>query len=110
MTKIGWICCVALLASSAGARAEDKAAAPAGAMDMSKMGPMSRPVTKEKEDKKGVDDLYKTMMDAWKKGDVVTVAENLDFPVIMLSDDSSGASQHFEASRDVWLGDRKSTR
>jgi uncharacterized protein (TIGR02246 family) len=77
-------------------------APPAGAMDMSKVGPMSRPVTKE--DKKGVDALYKAMEDAWKKGDADAVAENVDFPVIMMSDDSSGKVQHFEASRDQWIG------
>jgi hypothetical protein len=85
------------------ARAQDKAAPPAGAPDMSKVGPMTRPVTKEKEDKKGVDELYKTMEEAWKKGDVNTLADLIDFPVIMLSDDSTGASQHFEATRDVWI-------
>jgi hypothetical protein len=103
MMRTVWICCVSMLTLSAGALAQDKAAAPAGAPDMSKAGPMTRPVTKEKENKKGVDELYKAMEEAWKKGDVMALADMVDFPVIMLSDDSTGASQHFEASRDVWI-------
>jgi hypothetical protein len=99
------ICSLSMLALTGVARAAEPAAAapPAGAPDMSKVGPMSRPVTKEKEDKKGVDDLYKAMEDAWKKGDVAALAENVDFPVIMLSDDSAGKAVHFAATRDQWI-------
>jgi hypothetical protein len=92
---------MAVLALSATALAEDKAAPSAGAPDMSKMGPLSRPVTKP--DKKGVDLLFKTMMEACKSGDVDAAAENVDFPVIMLSDDSSGAAKSFPATREQWL-------
>lgn len=42
------------------------------------------------EDKKGLDALYKTLMDAMKKGDVETAAANYDFPVMMVTDDSAG--------------------
>jgi hypothetical protein len=62
---------------------------------------MSRPVTKE--DKKGVDELFKNMEQAWKSGDINALAENIDFPVIMLSDDSSGAVKWFPASREQWM-------
>ena len=50
-----------ILGLSAVAVADDKAAAPpaAGGLDWSKVGPMSRKVTKE--DKKGVDALYKSV-------------------------------------------------
>jgi uncharacterized protein (TIGR02246 family) len=101
MTRTLCICGLSLL-FSAGARAQDKAAAPAGMPDMSKMGPMSRPVTKEKEAKKGIDELYKTMEQAWKGGDLNGVVELIDFPVIMLSDDSTGTAKNFEASREQW--------
>jgi uncharacterized protein (TIGR02246 family) len=98
------ICSLSLLilTVASGARAQDKAAAPPGAPDMSKMGPWSKPVTKEKEDKKGVDELYKAMEAAWMKGDVDALVELVDFPVIMLSDDSAGNVQHFPASREQW--------
>jgi hypothetical protein len=95
------ICCVAVLSLSTTALAEDKPATPAGAQDMSKMGPLSRQVTKP--DKKGVDALFKAMIEACKGGDADAAAENVDFPVIMLSDDSKGAVQSFAATRDQWV-------
>jgi hypothetical protein len=100
------ICSLSMLALAGSAYAQEPAAgaAPAGAPDMTKVGPMSKPVTKEKDDKKGVDDLYKAMEEAWKKGDVNALAENVDFPVIMMSDDSAGKTGHFEASREQWMG------
>jgi hypothetical protein len=105
MTRTAIVCCLSLLTFGASANAQNKAAAPAagGAPDMSKMGPMSRPVTKEKEDKKGIDELYKGMEAAWKSGDMNAAADLIDFPVIMLSDDSSGAAAHMEVNREQWL-------
>jgi ketosteroid isomerase-like protein len=76
------------------------AAAPSGMPDMTKVGPMSRPVTKA--DKKGVDDLYKAFEDAMKKGDINAAADLVDFPVLMLSDDSKGVVKHFNATREQW--------
>ena len=106
------ICGLAVLALAATAQAADKApaaaaptaAAPAagGMPDMSKMGPMSRPVTKQ--DKKGIDELYKSFEDAMMKGDVNAAADLVDFPVIMLSDDSKGVAKSFNASREQWVG------
>jgi hypothetical protein len=95
-------CCLTFLALAGTASADDKAAAPAaGGPDMTKMGPMSRPVTKE--DKKGVDELYKASEAAWKAGDINAAADLVDFPVIMLSDDSTGKVQHFNATREQWV-------
>jgi hypothetical protein len=108
MTKT--ICGLAILVFAATAQAADKAPAPAAAPsaaapaampDMSKVGPMSRAVTKA--DKKGVDDLYKAFEDAMKKGDVNAAADLVDFPVIMLSDDSKGVEKHFNATREQWI-------
>jgi ketosteroid isomerase-like protein len=78
----------------------------AGATDMSKHGPWTRPV--KNPDKKGVDQLFKTMEEAWKKGDVNAVAEHIDFPVIMLTDDSKGEVKQTLASREQWLSMMKS--
>jgi ketosteroid isomerase-like protein len=116
MTMTKMICCLAALAFSAPALATDKAAAPAaapaaaapaaaapaGMPDMTKMGPMSRPVTKQ--DKKGIDDLYKAFEEAMKKGDANAAADMVDFPIIMVSDDSKGLARHFDATREQWLG------
>src|SRR3954471_13404896 len=68
-----------ILGLSAVASAAEKppAAPPAGAPDMTKVGPMSRKVTKE--DKKGVDELYKSVEDAMKKGDINAFADLADF-------------------------------
>jgi uncharacterized protein (TIGR02246 family) len=90
-----------VLGFSAVAVAQDKAAPPAGAAagpDWSKVGPLSRKVTKE--DKKGVADLYKAAQEAMKKGDVNAFADLVDFPAIMLSDDSKGQVQSFNATRE----------
>jgi ketosteroid isomerase-like protein len=113
MTKT--ICGLAILALSSTAGAADKApaaaavpaaaapaAAPAGMPDMSKMGPMSRPVTKQ--DKKGIDELYKSFEGAMKKGDINAAADLVDFPVTMLSDDSKGMEKDFKATREQWIG------
>jgi hypothetical protein len=104
--KTNIICSLIVLGLGGVALADDKekAAPPAppaaGAMDMTKMGPMSRKVTKE--DKKGVEAFFKACDDAWKKGDITALVDMIDFPVIMLSDDSKGQAQHFAATRDQW--------
>jgi hypothetical protein len=95
------LCCLSFLTLAGAARADDKAAAPAGMPDMTKMGPMSRPVTKE--DKKGIDETYKAAEAAMKAGDANAMADLVDFPVIMLSDDSTGKAAHFNATREQWL-------
>lgn len=77
-------------------------AAPAPGIDMTKMGPLSRKVTKE--DKKGVAETYKAWDEAWKKGDVNALADMVDYPVIMMSDDAKGEEKNFEASREQFVG------
>ena len=123
-TTCGLACGLAFLTFAASAQAAEKAPAPGaasakapapaapspaapgagagGAPDMTKVGPLSRPVTKQ--DKKGIDDLYKAFEDAMMKGDVNAAADLCDFPVIMLSDDSKGVAKSFNASREQWLG------
>ena len=104
-------CCLTFLSLTGVAGAQDKAAppagttppagtaaAPAGMPDMTKMGPLSRPVTKE--DKKGVDELCKRTEEAWKTGNLDALLGAMDFPVIMMSDDSKGLIQHFSATRE----------
>jgi hypothetical protein len=105
MTRTALVCCLSLLTFGASAGAQDKAAAPpaGGAPDMTKMGPMSRPVTKEKEAKKAIEELFKSTEAAWKSGDMNAAADLIDFPVIMLSDDSAGVAQHMEVNREQWL-------
>jgi uncharacterized protein (TIGR02246 family) len=94
-----------ILALSTPAFAQDPA--PAGApADMSKAGPWTRQV--KNQDKKGVDQLFKSMEEAWKKGDVEAVADLVDFPVIMVTDDSKGEEKHLLATREQWVSMMKS--
>ena len=93
------IICIAVLVCGTPALAQDPP--PAGGPDLSKVGPMSRPVTKE--DKKGVDATFKAMEEAWKSGSADAVADLVDFPVIMLSDDATGAPKYFIAERAQWV-------
>lgn len=82
---------------------KDEKAAAAGMPDMSKMGPMSRKVMHEADDKKGVDALYKAWEDAMKKGDPEAMAALLDFPVFMITDDSKGEVKTEMADHDKWM-------
>jgi hypothetical protein len=88
-------------APAAPAAAAPAGAPPAGVPDMSKTGPMSRPVTKQ--DKKGVDDLYKAFEEALKKGDVNAAADLCDYPVVMLTDDGKGTAKTASVSREQWI-------
>jgi len=100
MTRL--IVCLTTALLAAPSLAQEKSAAPSGMPDMTKMGPMARPVTKP--DKKGIDEAFKAMDAAWKKADVEAAADVIDFPVIMLSDDSQGEVKHFTATREQWVG------
>ena len=111
MTRAVMTLAITLALAAGTARAADKAPAPAapsaaapagGVPDMTKMGPLSRAVTKQ--DKKGIDDLYKAFEDAMMKGDVAAAADLCDFPIIMLSDDSKGVAKAFNASKEQWVG------
>jgi uncharacterized protein (TIGR02246 family) len=70
-------------------------------MDMTKMGPMSRKVTKE--DKKGVEAFYKSWQEAWKKSDINAVADMVSFPVTMISDHADGRGDAVMMSREEWI-------
>ena len=100
--------CLAL-ALAAPAFAEDKpaAAAPAAGgdmMDMSKHGPLSRTPKNEKQDQKELDAYFKANEDASKKGDLDAMADMIDFPVLMATDDASGKYEAMETSKEQWLG------
>jgi hypothetical protein len=64
--------------------------APAGAPDMSKMGPWTRMPKDEKQTKKEINELYKQAEEFEKKGDSAGMLGQIDFPVVMMTDDSKG--------------------
>lgn len=77
--------CVGVLVLAATAMGQ-AASAPAPAPAAATWKP--RKVTKE--DKKGIDALFKADEEAWKKEDLVAASANYDFPVYMATDDSKG--------------------
>ena len=57
------------------------------------------------QDKKGMDQLYKAMEDAWKKGDVRGAGRQHRLPRHHVERQLKGSSRsHFEATREQWIG------
>jgi hypothetical protein len=75
---------------------------PAGAMDMSKMGPWSRKPTNEKQTKKEITDFIKAADEQAKKGDFQAALGQVDFPVYMMTDDAKGAIEAAPWSQDKY--------
>ena len=86
------------LVSSFAALAEDAKPADANANPMANWKP--KKVTKK--DTKGVDALYKSAEEAWKKGDLAAAEALHDFPVFMLTDNAAGATMGGEWSKEQW--------
>jgi hypothetical protein len=104
--------CVAavVFAGSAWAQTKDaKPAAPAAPaqggmeMDMSKMGPMARKPTNEKQTKKEVEDFFKNVQALEKKGDMEAMFATIDFPVYMITDDMKGVPESKLYSREEYV-------
>lgn len=94
--------CVAAVVFAGSAWAQTKEAKPAapaapaqgGAqMDMTKMGPMARKPTNEKQTKKEVEDFFKNQEALHKKGDMEAMLAAIDFPVYMITDDMKGVPE-----------------
>lgn len=62
-----------------------------------------RKVTKEAQDRKEIDALLKAMDEAGKKGDVEAAAALIDFPVLMVTDDSKGEAMGGPWTREEWI-------
>ena len=60
-------------------------------------GWVPRKVTREQQDRKEITALFTAMHQAGQKGDPAAAAELVDFPVLMVTDDSQG-----EAKSDMW--------
>jgi hypothetical protein len=65
------------------------------------MGFMPRKVTKE--DKKGIEAMFKAREEAMMKGDMAAVAATTDFPVFMVTDDSKGMVVSDTWTQDKWM-------
>ena len=77
--------------------------APAGAPDMTKMGPMAKAVKREAQDKKELDEWFKAWEAAEKKSDIDALAELIDFPVLMMSDSMAGKFAMMPLDRQQWV-------
>jgi len=69
--------------------------------DITKTGPLSRKVTKE--DKQGIEALFKAADEAWKKGDMKALTPLYDFPIYMGTDTASGVYQGGEWSQEQFV-------
>jgi uncharacterized protein (TIGR02246 family) len=72
-------------------------------MDMTKMGPGARKPTNEKQTKKEIEDSYKKMEEAEKKGDMEAMFAAVDFPVFMMTDDLKGVPEAKQYSREEYV-------
>jgi hypothetical protein len=81
--------------------------AAAGDQEMHAQGPMSRIPKNEKADKAQLEAFFTSWGDTWKKGDLDALASMVDFPVLMLTDDSKGSFSKTEMSQDQWVATMK---
>jgi acyl-CoA-binding protein len=77
--------------------------APAGAPDMSKMGPWTRKPTNEKQTKKEIEAFFKQAEAMEKKGDQPGMLAAIDFPVYMVTDDSKGVPTAEEWNQEKYV-------
>ncbi len=66
-------------------------------------GWVPRKVTREAADKKEISALFKSMEAAEKKGDLEAAAALVDFPVLMVTDDSKGEAMGEAWTREKWM-------
>lgn len=90
-----------LLASFAFVPAGFAADQPASSSKDPMAGWVPRKITKEQQDKKEIAALFKAMHEAGKNGDLNAAAALVDYPVLMVTDDSKG-----EATADSWTRER----
>jgi hypothetical protein len=91
---------VTLLSFAMPAFAQSDTAAPG---DDPMAGWVPRKVTNERGDKKQIEALFKSMEDAGRKGDLNAAAALVDFPVLMVTDDSKGEGMGDTWSREKWM-------
>ena len=66
-------------------------------------GWVPRKVTKEQQDKKEITALIKAMHDAGQSGDLAAAAALVDFPVLMVTDDSKGEATAESWTKEKWM-------
>jgi hypothetical protein len=74
-----------------------------GMQDMSKVGPWTRKPTDEKKSKQEIQAMFKQDEEAWKSGNFDASLANVDFPVLMVTDDTKGKTHAQQWSREQWV-------
>jgi len=90
--------CTLLVPATLALAAEEKAAAEDDPM----AGWAPRKVTKDAQDRKEITAFFKAMDEAGKKGDLAAAAALVDFPVLMVTDDSKGQAHGDAWSQEQW--------
>lgn len=85
-----------MLVTTLVARAEDKAAGDA------MMGWTPKKVAREAQDRKEIAALIAALDEAARKGDLAAAAALVDFPVLMITDDSKGQASSVAWSKEQW--------
>jgi hypothetical protein len=89
-------------ANAQAAQAPGQASAQAPAMDLTQMGPGARKPTNEKQTKKEIQEFFKRMEELGKKGDMEGALGGMDYPVYMVTDDLKGVPETKEFSREEY--------
>ena len=92
-----------LVALSAFVPAGFAAEQPAGSTKDPMAGWVPRKITKEQQDRKEIGALFKAMHEAGKTGDLNAAAALVDFPVLMVTDDSKGEATAEPWTRERWM-------
>lgn len=71
-------------------------------MAANEMGFMPHKATNEAQDKKDLEAMFKSMEDSMKKGDMSSGMASVDFPVLMVTDDSKGEAMTATWDKDMW--------
>ena len=106
MSKTLSACLIALSFASV-ALAENSDAARDAAGDQEMHGPMTRMPKNEKADKSELDKFFKSWEGAWMTGDLDGLTAMVDYPVLMLTDDSKGTFVKSEMTQDQWVATMK---
>ncbi|HET7825711.1 MAG TPA: hypothetical protein VFK90_10275 [Anaeromyxobacter sp.] len=93
---------LAVLVPTALVRADDKAPAPPAGDADPMMGWTPKKVLREAQDRREIAALIQAMDEAGKKGDLAAAAALVDFPVLMITDDSKGQASSVAWSREQW--------
>lgn len=94
------VVCIVAVAFAGSAWAQNNAPVD---MDMTKVGPMARKPTNEKQTKKEIQAFFKKVEELHKSGDMDAMFATVDFPVYMMTDDLKGVPEAKEYSREEYV-------